>query len=106
MRLPCPETCKKCGGESEVQDTRLTKQGYRYRRRVCTGCGRRWNTYETLLNPRRIVPPKTTAGATPSTLQPPSPPTLPPLVAPPPAPPFLQFSPTAGTPSPSPAPGL
>ena len=57
MRLPNPEHCPKCGAESVVADTRLTVHGYRYRRRKCVTvtCLTRWNTYETLLNPRHLT---------------------------------------------------
>lgn len=42
-----PKVCPKCGGAvSEVLDTHLRQQGFRYRRRKCA-CGARWNTYES-----------------------------------------------------------
>jgi transcriptional repressor NrdR len=39
--------CPYCGGDSSVTETRVTADGLR-RRRACTGCKRRFTTYETL----------------------------------------------------------
>jgi transcriptional repressor NrdR len=39
--------CPYCGGDSSVTETRVTADGLR-RRRVCTGCKRRFTTYEKL----------------------------------------------------------
>lgn len=57
MNLPCPETCPNpaCRSmQTEVQETCLLKAGMRYRRRRCKTCGRRWSTYESVLNPRKL----------------------------------------------------
>lgn len=42
--------CPYCGGDSSVTETRVTADGMR-RRRVCTGCKRRFTTYEKLGSP-------------------------------------------------------
>jgi transcriptional regulator NrdR family protein len=51
--FPCPD----CGGRALVEDTRLGRyQGgteYRWRRRECRRCGRRFTTYETTEKPER-----------------------------------------------------
>lgn len=55
MKLPPPEKCEKCGStDNEIIRTRIAEGGFRYRRRKCRSCQRRWNTYETRLNPRRL----------------------------------------------------
>lgn len=38
--------CSRCGGDSDVLQTRTRKAGT-YRRRVCASCGLRWSTLET-----------------------------------------------------------
>lgn len=52
VALPCPETCR-CGGDTRIIDSRRN-DGYRVRRRECKECRKRWNTYETMVNPRRL----------------------------------------------------
>lgn len=37
--------CPQCGGASQVVNSRHTDQSVR-RRRECTGCSKRWTTYE------------------------------------------------------------
>lgn len=57
IRLPSPEKCPKCGkAENEIIRTRIADAGFRYRRRKCHHCKKRWNTYETMLNPRYFRP--------------------------------------------------
>jgi hypothetical protein len=42
--------CDKCGGESEVIDSREI-YGTKRRRRQCKACGLRWSTYEVRWQP-------------------------------------------------------
>jgi len=51
--FPCP----RCGGASEVKDSRPSSIGGSSavrRRRMCRGCGARWTTWETLLGGGRL----------------------------------------------------
>lgn len=78
IRLPSPEQCPKCGSvENEIIRTRIADGGFRYRRRKCRNpeCLRRWNTYETVIPPRRL-----------RLVQPSVPPPLEPVPATPPLP--------------------
>mgnify|MGYP000845587951 CR=1 FL=1 len=52
-RLLDPDTCRACGARGRVINTRRYPE-YRRRRHECPCCGRRWNSYETRLNPRKI----------------------------------------------------
>lgn len=52
VKLPDPQRCLKCGGRGRIVDTRM-KEGFRKRRRWCK-CGHKWNSYETLIDPRRL----------------------------------------------------
>lgn len=55
VKLPDPEKCKVCNLEGTLIDSRLaTEKGYRRRRRRCPKCRRRWNTYETTVNPKNL----------------------------------------------------
>lgn len=38
--------CCKCGKKLSILDTRTTRRGTRYRRRICPFCGHRETTYE------------------------------------------------------------
>ena len=38
--------CLKCDGVSTVFNSRVDKNGWRWRRRECTVCEHRWTTYE------------------------------------------------------------
>ena len=60
LRLRDPECCPKCGGPSQVIDTRREPM-YRWRRRRCLLVSCRegqqrtvWYTYESLINPEAI----------------------------------------------------
>jgi len=54
VKLPNPKTCSKCGLRGTVVDSRaVASLGTQRRSHACT-CGHRWNTYETVLDPRRI----------------------------------------------------
>jgi transcriptional regulator NrdR family protein len=55
MVLRNPERCPSCGGESRVADTR-PGQSYRWRQRACLACTTRWETFESLIDPRRVRP--------------------------------------------------
>lgn len=46
-------TCSKCGGSTEVTDSR-NGSFYKRRRRECRDCGRRFSTYETTRIPTEI----------------------------------------------------
>lgn len=52
VKLRDPQKCVKCGARGRIVDTRL-RRGFRRRRRHCV-CGHRWNTFETLIDPRRL----------------------------------------------------
>lgn len=66
VKLPDPQCCRHCGKRGRVVDTRMG-EGYRWRRRACATCTvpsekpgeaekpHRWNTYETIIDPRRIT---------------------------------------------------
>lgn len=52
--LRAPDACPVHGvAYSCVIDSRA-KDGYRYRRHRCLECDARWNSYESLIDPRRI----------------------------------------------------
>lgn len=53
MVLPDPEVCRECGQRGHVIRS-FRGHGYRRRRHECPRCQRRWTTYQTVLNPRRI----------------------------------------------------
>lgn len=53
VTLPDPERCPRCKTKGRVIKSRRLP-GWRKRRRKCPECGKRWNTYETTINPRRI----------------------------------------------------
>lgn len=53
IKLPDPQSCKRCGRRGRVVDSRM-RDGYRLRRRQCGACLRRWSTYETLIDPRQL----------------------------------------------------
>lgn len=53
VTLPDPDRCRACGARGRVIATR-GYAGYRSRRYDCA-CGRRWTSYEILVNPRRLV---------------------------------------------------
>jgi len=38
--------CPKCDGPVTVKDSRITTNGWRYRRRRCNDCVHTWTTYE------------------------------------------------------------
>lgn len=59
--LPDPQTCKHCGNKGKVIDSR-PRDGFWWRRRQCRTCTvtedgttrpHRWNSYETLADPRK-----------------------------------------------------
>lgn len=52
-RLPDPEHCRLCHGDSQVIDSK-PHPGYRYRRHECLECGYRWSTYQIKIDPRRL----------------------------------------------------
>lgn len=52
VKLADPQRCMKCGARGRIVDTRMRK-GFRKRRRRCA-CGHKWNSYETLIDPRRL----------------------------------------------------
>jgi transcriptional regulator NrdR family protein len=53
-RLQNPKRCSKCGARGTVTDSRpLVSIGSQRRHHVCK-CGHEWNTFETVLDPRRI----------------------------------------------------
>ena len=54
-KLPDPETCRACGIEGQVIESRRSNHGYRRRRHECPCCGRRWTSYQTILNPNRMT---------------------------------------------------
>jgi transcriptional regulator NrdR family protein len=43
--------CFLCVGETDVIDSRKTNKNIIRRRRVCTSCGHRFSTHETVINP-------------------------------------------------------
>lgn len=49
-----PMQCRKCGGRGKVIDTRKCV-GYRRRRHACERCGLRWNSFVSLLNPKKAI---------------------------------------------------
>lgn len=49
-----PEQCRTCGGKGRVIESRITPT-CRRRRRECPDCGRRWTSYESFINPRRVL---------------------------------------------------
>lgn len=51
--LPRPDMCRRCQVRSAVIASR-SHAGYRVRRHRCPACGARWNTYESIIDPRRI----------------------------------------------------
>ncbi len=57
LALPSPDVCQ-CGGQSKVIDVRAQdghlRSGWLWRRRECLACGARWNTWESILHPRRL----------------------------------------------------
>ncbi len=52
--MPDPNTCGTCRGRGQVIESR-SYPGYRRRRHVCAACGRRWTTFESFLDPRRVI---------------------------------------------------
>ncbi len=50
--LTNPDHCR-CGGVGRVIDSR-SRNGYRQRRHCCQACGRRWNSYQTTIHPKRL----------------------------------------------------
>jgi len=54
VKLPDPRTCRKCGSQGRVVNSRTDPRGYRWRRRECKPCNWRWNTYETTIDPRDV----------------------------------------------------
>lgn len=66
VKLRDPQTCRFCGEKGHVINTRMG-EGYRWRRRECATCTapsekpgehekpHRWNSYETLIDPRKIT---------------------------------------------------
>lgn len=54
VKLPDPKRCPLCGKKpGRVLEAREVR-GYIRRRRKCSGCKHRWNSYETLMNPHDI----------------------------------------------------
>jgi len=50
-----PHNCPYCGGEdSDVHDSRSRPDGVQTRRRICRDCTRRFTTYESCLDPKRV----------------------------------------------------
>lgn len=95
--LTDPDICPTCAQRGRVINSRR-KCGYRRRTRLCGLCGRKWNTYESLLNVQPVLARKRRALAAPS----PSPAVVPPPTqAPSPAPP----SPVVPSPMPASATG-
>ncbi len=58
IKLPSPDYCKHCGRRGKVIDSRAKEEDgvfFRRRRHFCEPCGWRWNSYQTVLDPRRIT---------------------------------------------------
>ena len=55
VKLPDPRDCPACGTSARVRllETRKVK-GYIRRRRRCSTCKRKWNSYETIVNPHDL----------------------------------------------------
>jgi hypothetical protein len=53
MTLPDPEHCRVCNVRGFVIDSRKP-DGYRRKRRECPKCGRRWNSFESVVNPAKL----------------------------------------------------
>lgn len=53
LTLRNPELCPACRLRGRVRDTRI-EAGYRIRRYGCVVCERRWSSYETVLDPRKL----------------------------------------------------
>ena len=55
MTLPPAGQCPGCKSKrNDVVDGAALKGGANYRRRRCLDCGRRWSTYESVLNPLKL----------------------------------------------------
>lgn len=48
-----PHTCKHCGERGRVIDSRVIENLIK-RRRQCDACNWRWNSYESLIDPRTL----------------------------------------------------
>lgn len=55
MPLANPQLCRVCQRKGQVIDSRVSLGGYRRRRHRCPFCTHRWTTYESFINPRRVV---------------------------------------------------
>lgn len=55
LRLLPPESCPACDTHGRVIDTRR-KTAYTWRRHVCPACNRRWTTWQTTVDPKRLHP--------------------------------------------------
>jgi hypothetical protein len=55
VKLPDPRDCPICGNAVRVRllETRTVK-GYIRRRRRCSTCKQKWNSYETIINPHDL----------------------------------------------------
>lgn len=53
MTLPDPERCRQCGGKGRVLNSRK-RRGFRRRVRYCAPCDHRWNSYESIVDPREL----------------------------------------------------
>jgi transcriptional regulator NrdR family protein len=53
MTLPKPRNCPRCKSRGTVISTR-TRASAIYRRHQCRVCGRRWPSWESLINPMKV----------------------------------------------------
>jgi transcriptional regulator NrdR family protein len=53
VKLPDPKACPFCKKTGRVLEARVVK-GYVRRRRKCSTCKHRWNSYETIVNPHDL----------------------------------------------------
>jgi NAD-dependent SIR2 family protein deacetylase len=53
LKLADHERCLTCGAKAYVIDS-VRNNGYRRRTHKCRGCGKKWKSYQSRLNPRKV----------------------------------------------------
>lgn len=54
MTLPAPEICRHCGIKGHVTHTHCG-DGYRERRHKCPKCGHAWQSWQSFIDPRKVI---------------------------------------------------